>query len=89
MTIWSTGLRLSIQWTALCGLALVLPGCGFFVPSEAQVGRPERDPDQPVAVETARAQLGTVTEALEYTGTTRPQQQVALRAQPAGEVDSL
>ena len=89
MTIWSTGLRLSIQWTALCGLALVLPGCGFFVPSEAQVSRPERDPDQPVAVETARAQLGTVTEALEYTGTTRPQQQVALRAQTAGEVVSL
>ncbi len=70
------------------GCALLLPSCGLFAPTEAQV---ERRPgaDQPVAVETARARLDTLNEALEYTGTTRPQQQIALRAQTAGEVVEL
>lgn len=88
MTTWSTGLRHSMRLTLGLGLALLLPSCGLFAPGEAQVERPESS-DQPVAVEAARAQLATLTEALEYTGTTRPQQQVALRAQTAGEVVAL
>ncbi|ESA36834.1 efflux rnd mfp subunit [Leptolyngbya sp. Heron Island J] len=92
MTIWHNRLQHSVRLIAGLGLALLLPGCGFFAPSEAQVGRPGRPSDaedRPVAVETARAQSSSLAEALEYTGTTQPQQQVALRAQTAGEVVSL
>ncbi len=91
MTIWHTGLHHSIKLIAGLGL-LLLPGCGFFTPSEAQVGRPgkpERSENQPVAVETARAQTSTLIAALDYTGTTQPQQQIALRAQTAGEIVAL
>lgn len=91
MIIWQTKLRHSMKLTMGLGLALLLPSCGFFAPSEAQMGRPGRpeESDQPVAVETARAQVGTLTAALEYTGTTRPQQQIALRAQTAGEIITM
>ncbi|MEM7065406.1 MAG: efflux RND transporter periplasmic adaptor subunit [Cyanobacteria bacterium P01_B01_bin.77] len=83
----SSKLRHGIRLTTGLGLLLLLPGCGFFAPSEAQTSRPGRsDDNQPVAVETARAQRGSLTAALVYTGTTRPQQQIALRAQTAGEV---
>lgn len=88
MTTWSKALRPSISLTVGLGFALLLPSCGFFAPSEAQTGRPGKsaDPDQPIAVETSRAKTGTLTAALEYSGTTQPQQQVALRAQTAGVV---
>ena len=89
MTTWRSGH--SIKLIAGLGLALLLPSCGFFTPSEAQVdrsGRPENS-ERPVAVETARAEVSTLAEPLEYTGTTQPQQQVALRAQTAGEVVAL
>ena len=90
MTIWHQGFHHSIKLIVGLGVALLLPSCSFLPPSEAQVGgRPERSKDQPVAVETARAQISPLTEALEYTGTTQPQQQVALRAQTAGEVVAL
>lgn len=90
MTIWNNRFRHSIRLTAGLGLALVLPSCGFFARSEAQVSQPEQASlAQPVAVETARARTGTLTKALEYTGTTQPQQRVALRAQTAGEIVAL
>ncbi|MEM8614094.1 MAG: biotin/lipoyl-binding protein, partial [Cyanobacteria bacterium P01_H01_bin.105] len=93
--IWQTRLQYSLRLIARSiaglGFALVLPSCGFFTPSEAQVGRPgqSEDAEQPVAIETARAQTSTLIEALEYTGTTQPQQQIALRAQTAGQVVAL
>ena len=91
MTLWRTGLRQSIQHsiklTTWLGLAFLLPSCGFLSSGEAQEesGRPSAS-DQPTAVETALAQTDSLVPALEYTGTTQPQQQIALRAQTAGEV---
>ena len=90
MTIWHTRHQHRVKLIAGLGVALLLPGCGFFAPSEAQVDRPSGVlEDRPVAVETARAQISSLVEALEYTGTTQPQQQVALRAQTTGEVVAL
>lgn len=97
MITWSTerqrckrqlGIRRAMGCTLGWGLILLMPSCGLFAPSEAQTGRPGQagDGDQPVAVETARAKTGTLAAALEYTGTTQPQQQVTLRAQTAGVV---
>ncbi|MEM1252304.1 MAG: efflux RND transporter periplasmic adaptor subunit [Cyanobacteria bacterium P01_H01_bin.21] len=86
MTTWRPGH--SFKLIAGLGLALLLPSCGFFTPSEAQVSQSGR-PEAPSAVETARAEVSTLAEPLEYTGTTQPQQQFALRAQTAGEVVAL
>lgn len=84
-------------------IGLLLPliaasGCSFFPPSSAQPvsgqptsqqrGRPEQA-NGPVAVKTARAKTGSVAGLLTYTGTTRPAQQVTLRAKVAGEVIDL
>ncbi|MBX2864479.1 MAG: efflux RND transporter periplasmic adaptor subunit [Leptolyngbyaceae cyanobacterium MAG.088] len=89
----SNGFQTSIRLIAGLGLVLLMPGCGLLTPSEAQTGRPgpseSEESDQPIAVETARAQVGTLTDIVEYSGTTRPQQQVALRAQTPGEVVSV
>ncbi|NEQ53830.1 MAG: HlyD family efflux transporter periplasmic adaptor subunit, partial [Leptolyngbya sp. SIO3F4] len=85
MTIWSNRYRHSIRLVTGLWLVLWMPSCGLFNPSEAKPERSE-DPNQPIAVETARAQVGTLTEIVEYSGTTRPQQQIALKAQTAGEV---
>lgn len=52
-------------------------------------GRPGQADDGPVAVQTARAETGFAEGALTYTGTTRPNQQVALRSQVSGEITSL
>ncbi|MEM7795775.1 MAG: efflux RND transporter periplasmic adaptor subunit [Cyanobacteria bacterium P01_C01_bin.118] len=78
-------LQHSVRLIAGLGLVLLMPSCGFFAPSEAQPSR-SADSDQPIAVETARAQVGMLTEIVEYSGTTRPQQQVALRSQTPGQV---
>ncbi|MGD1952526.1 MAG: efflux RND transporter periplasmic adaptor subunit [Leptolyngbyaceae cyanobacterium] len=86
MTTWRLGH--SFKLIGGLGLALLLPSCGFFTPSEAQVSQSGR-PEAPPAVETARAEASTLAEPLEYTGTTQPQQQFALRAQTAGEVVAL
>ncbi|NJM96649.1 MAG: efflux RND transporter periplasmic adaptor subunit [Phormidesmis sp. RL_2_1] len=72
---------------------IAVSGCRFLPPSAAQPasgqrGRPEQA-DGPVAVKTARAESGSLAGALTYTGTTRPAQQVALRAQVSGEVIEL
>ncbi|MEM9977753.1 MAG: efflux RND transporter periplasmic adaptor subunit, partial [Cyanobacteria bacterium P01_D01_bin.2] len=67
------------------GIALLLPSCGFLSSGEGEGGRPDIS-DQPPAVEAILAQTDSLAPALEYTGTTQPQQQIALRAQTAGEV---
>ncbi|MEM9948338.1 MAG: efflux RND transporter periplasmic adaptor subunit [Cyanobacteria bacterium P01_D01_bin.36] len=56
-------------------------------PAGHRGGRPGAN--GPVAVETATAQPGTLTGTLTYTGTTRPSQQVSLKAQVSGEVLAL
>ncbi|NEP62322.1 MAG: efflux RND transporter periplasmic adaptor subunit [Symploca sp. SIO2G7] len=88
MTAWRTELRHTARLTTGLGIMLLLPSCGFFSPGEAQI-EPPQAANQPVAVETARAQVGAVTEALEYSGTTRPWQQITLRAQTAGEITAI
>ncbi|KPQ33929.1 MAG: RND family efflux transporter, MFP subunit [Phormidesmis priestleyi Ana] len=72
---------------------MVASGCSFFPASEAQPGpggqggRPEEN--GPVAVETARAEAGSLGGASSYTGTTRPDRQVTLRSQVSGTVIDL
>ncbi len=72
---------------------LLTTGCGLLPASEAQPEsgrRQQRDQaDGPVAVQTATADTSALTEALTYTGTTQPAQQVALRAQVSGKIISL
>ncbi len=70
---------------------LATAGCGLLPASEAQPeGRGQSEQSEgPVAVKTARAETGFITGVLTYTGTTRPVQQVALRAQVSGEVMDL
>lgn len=79
-------------------MGLLLPliaasGCGLFPPGSAQPapeqGGGSEAANGPVAVETATAETGSVAGLLTYTGTTRPAQQVVLRAQVAGEVIGL
>ncbi len=78
-------------------LGLLIPllattGCSLLPSSEAQLGgeggRSEQS-EGPVAVKTALAETGSIAGLLTYTGTTRPAQQVALRAQISGEVIDL
>ncbi|MEO0352404.1 MAG: efflux RND transporter periplasmic adaptor subunit [Cyanobacteria bacterium P01_A01_bin.15] len=89
MTLWRTGLRPSIQHSIKLitglGVLLLLPSCGFLSSDEGAGGRPDIS-DQPPAVEAVLAKADSLAPALEYTGTTQPQQQIALRAQTAGEV---
>ncbi len=75
-------------------LPLLLSGCGLFTASEAQTSRdggdaPGQNEAGPVAVKTIRAEAGSLSGQLAYTGTTRPAQQVTLRAQVDGEVIDL
>lgn len=79
-------------------MGLLLPliaasGCGLFPPDSAQPapeqGGSSEATNGSVAVETATAETGSVAGLLTYTGTTRPAQQVVLRAQVAGEVIGL
>jgi HlyD family secretion protein len=77
-------------------LLLMAPSCHLLPPGQAQQGPPQagegpggRGGDRAVAVKTAKATAGGVADALTYTGTTRPLQEVALRAQVPGEVVSL
>lgn len=88
MGIWATRQRYSIA--VITGLGILLPSCNLFPASEAQVERPGGGPgtDQPIAVEAAQAKFGFLQEPLQYTGTTRPAQQVVLSAQTAGAIVS-
>ncbi|MGB3787630.1 MAG: efflux RND transporter periplasmic adaptor subunit [Phormidesmis sp.] len=78
-------------------LGLLIPllattGCSLLPASEAQPeggrGQSERS-EGPVAVKTAITETGSVAGLLTYTGTTRPAQQVSLRAQVSGELIDL
>ncbi|MBE9060583.1 efflux RND transporter periplasmic adaptor subunit [cf. Phormidesmis sp. LEGE 11477] len=83
--------------TSAIQLGLLIPllataGCSLLPASEAQPGggrgQSARE-EGPVVVKTMLAETGSVAGLLTYTGTTRPVQQVALRAQVDGEVTSL
>ncbi|EDX84088.1 efflux transporter, RND family, MFP subunit [Synechococcus sp. PCC 7335] len=73
-------------------LLLTVTGCGLLPASEAQPeqghGQPTRS-EEAIAVQTRLAETGSIAGLLTYTGTTRPIQQVALRAQVSGEVINL
>ncbi len=72
------------------GLSLAGFGCRLLPPGVAQPtpqGRAETD--GPVAVETATAKTGTVTDLVTYTGTTQPVQQVTVRSQISGRITTL
>lgn len=74
----------------LSGLLLTAAGCSALPGHNAQTPAAEAAEErQAVAVEATTAGTGFVGEVLEYTGTTRPNQQVALRAQVEGQVVSL
>ncbi len=90
----------AIRWGLLLPLlaaaGLGTAGCGVISPSEAQSvrgpggqGGQGSQADGPVAVQTSAAKTGSLVEAQTYTGTTRPTQQVALRAQVPGEIVDL
>ncbi len=85
--------RLNPRWSGLVlsGLLLIpTSGCVLLPQSDAQPGPTGREQeDGPVAVETAIARPGTVEEALEYTGTTRPVQEATVRSQVEGQLRSL
>ncbi|MEL6813769.1 MAG: efflux RND transporter periplasmic adaptor subunit [Cyanobacteria bacterium J06598_3] len=82
-------------------MGLLLPllaasGCTLFPPSAAQPasgqrGRPggTEGENRPISVETAIAETGALAGVLTYTGTTRPAQQVTLKAQVSGTVIDL
>ncbi len=85
--------RLGLGLPLLVLPPLLLSGCGLFTASKAQApgggDPPGRDDQGPVAVKTIRAETGSLSGQLAYTGTTRPAQQVALRTQLNGEVIDL
>lgn len=75
-------------WAALL---IALSGCGGPPQGEAdaQAGPLNGDRGGPTAVDVAIARPGSLQEALEYTGTTQPVQQVSLRARVQGQLLSL
>ncbi|MEM6251377.1 MAG: efflux RND transporter periplasmic adaptor subunit [Cyanobacteria bacterium P01_D01_bin.156] len=84
------GIRnLQRQYSIALIISVLMPGCNLLPASEAQVERPGKPGnDQPIAVEAAQAQLGSLRESLTYTGTTQPEQTVVLRAQTSGAIVS-
>jgi RND family efflux transporter MFP subunit len=83
------------SWVGSGFLACVLftaTGCGLpgREAAEAQPARsPAADPSEAIAVETITVQPGRLDEALDYTGTTQPFQEVSLRSQVEGQLLSL
>ncbi|MEO0541636.1 MAG: biotin/lipoyl-binding protein, partial [Cyanobacteria bacterium P01_A01_bin.105] len=74
----------------LTGLLICTTGCRIPSSNAQPRGRPGTpDPDQPVAVQTLRTQASAPVSGLTYTGTTRPIQQVAIKAQVAGRITVL
>lgn len=88
--------RFIVRGGMLLSLIGVVSGCDFLPLETAQPasGQPTggRDggrgggSDEPIAVQMARAVTGSVTGGLTYTGTTQPNQQIALKAKVSGEV---
>ncbi|MEM6353343.1 MAG: efflux RND transporter periplasmic adaptor subunit [Cyanobacteria bacterium P01_D01_bin.14] len=82
--------RASKGYATALVLPLLLSSCRLLPAGEAQVdGARQREQSGPVAVETARVEMGTLDAGLSYTGTTVPAQQVTLRSQLSGEITAL
>ncbi len=80
------------QWSKQClvsaSLLLLTAGCGVIFP-EAEAQRPEADSDTgPISVDVERA-TPLANAALEYTGSTQPVREVALRSQVQGQLMTL
>lgn len=72
--------------------AIALSGCNLLPSQEAQAqsgSAQSRPQSQSVNVDVAIASLGALDSALEYTGTTQPIQEVAVRSQTEGQLLSL
>lgn len=77
---------------ALLGLMLLSSGCGLVsrVSADAQPQRSSRGEQQgPPPVDVAVARTGSIQSQRDYTGTTRPNQDVTLRAQVEGRVITM
>jgi HlyD family secretion protein len=73
----------------LSGLLITAAGCNSLPGRNAESAAEAAEASEAIAVEATTAGTGSVEDALEYTGTTRPNQQVSLRAQVEGQVVSL
>ncbi len=79
-----------INLFAFLGIAfslLSVHGCSF-VPKTQVEAQPEKT-EQPIAVDVAVATLGLLTDAVEYTGTSKPNQEVTVRSRVEGQLISL
>jgi HlyD family secretion protein len=85
--------RAGVQGVVLFSLWLFSGGCAGLSESAAQTGAPprqgNRQPEGAIAVEAAIAKPGSLEAPLEYTGTTRPVQEVTVRARIDGQIMSL
>ncbi len=82
----------SVLGAGLSGLLLLVGGCSGASEGEARAQSQIESSEsgaQPVAVESAIAETQSLQEVLEYTGTTAPIQQVAVRARGEGQLLSL
>jgi len=73
----------------LSGVLMSAAGCSSLPGRNAESAAEAAEDRQAIAVEATTARTGSVEDALEYTGTTRPNQQVSLRAQVEGQIVSL
>jgi HlyD family secretion protein len=78
------------RWCApLVVAALLLPGCRILPESVARSDPENRPKDAAIAVETILVSRQLLQDPIRYTGTTRPEQEVLLRAQVEGRILDL
>ncbi|UBF25388.1 efflux RND transporter periplasmic adaptor subunit [Kovacikia minuta CCNUW1] len=80
------------RWSLLAGTMVALSGCGLLPKgeAEAQTRSPGANRNQgSAAVDVAIAKTAPLETAREYTGTTQPIQEVSIRAQVEGQLQSL
>ncbi len=79
-------------WISLAGLVSGLTGCGLLPQSgevEARQARRGQADDGPASVDVAIARTALIEQDREYTGTTQPSRQVAVRSQVEGRILTL